>query len=674
MYTNSLADESSLYLQQHAHNPVQWMPWGEASRARAIAEKKLMLVSIGYSACHWCHVMERECFEDEEVAEVMNTHFINVKVDREERPDVDQVYLEAVQMMSRQGGWPLNCFTTPDGLPIYGGTYFPKGQWVQILKQLAGLWHSDPDKIRAYGEQLVEGMGLTESLPAVSENHHFTYAPLDDCIHNWKKRFDPEYGGPNKAPKFPLPSNYTFLLHYGILKDDHEVLQHVRLTLNRMAHGGIYDQVGGGFARYSTDVYWKVPHFEKMLYDNAQLIGLYAEAYHAFGNPEYLQVVNGIFNWLQRDMKHPSGGYFSAIDADSEGEEGKFYTWDHASIIKDTEVGQAFRKFYHSDHNAIWEERLIPVRKGSIASIATQNKVDEAGVLAEFNALNTRLIKERNKQVAPQLDTKCLCSWNAMLASGLALSYQHTQNSAFLKEASGILTFIETELTDARTGELLHSWKDGKAKIAGFLEDYAFTIQAQIQLYRATFDEGYLLKAKAMTETVIDQFYDSDKGLFYFTSSRQNDLISKPVEISDNVIPATNSVMAQNLHTLSIYFDDSRLREIAERMLYNVVDAMIAYGSGYSNWADLYLKKAAGSVEVVITGPKSKERAAQLEREYLPLITAAVARDASQLPLLHQRFIDHKTLIYLCRNQSCDAPIESTETIIETLKKSHAQH
>lgn len=669
-HTNSLAGETSPYLLQHAHNPVEWLPWGDAARQIAISENKLMLVSIGYSSCHWCHVMERECFEDEEVARIMNASFVNVKVDREERPDVDQVYMEAVQMMTRQGGWPLNCFTTPDGLPVYGGTYFPKAQWIRILNQLSDLWANNPTQVSSYGAKLKEGMTVGGGIPGIESQKVFDLLPLKDCVHNWKKRFDHKHGGPDKAPKFPLPSNYTFLLHYAHIIQDEPVLQHVALTLDKMAQGGIYDQVGGGFARYSTDLEWKVPHFEKMLYDNAQLIGLYAEAFHAFGKREYLEVVKGIYTWLIREMKHPAGGYYSAIDADSEGVEGLYYTWEEQLVSTNKEQNHDYEKYYCVDEKALWEERLIPVRKASFAEMAKAQGTDIESLISALNLYNSKLLAERQKRISPLIDTKCITSWNCMLASGLATAAKHTGIKALLKESIGIITFIEDHLTNHESGELYRTWKDGTAKIPGFLDDYAFAAEACLKLYDATFEELYLAKAKALSFTAIDKFYDKEKGLFFFTSADQTDLITRPVELSDNVIPSTNSVMAHVLDALASYFDLSHFREISSRLLSAVTNSMVSYGSGYSYWADLHLKRYIGSIEIVATGPKAFGLLDEINKKYIPLATRAAAISFSTLPIMDKRFASDKSAVYICHNFACRQPVETAAEAIIELKKS----
>ncbi len=547
------------------------MAWGEEARQKAADENKLMLVSIGYSSCHWCHVMEHESFEDEAVAEVMNEHFVCVKVDREERPDIDQIYMEAVQMMTGQGGWPLNCFANPEGKPVYGGTYFPKEQWVQVLKQLATLWNDNPEKVNEYGEKLTQGMKVSGILPPPDPNAEWPIAALSETVENWKTRFDTERGGPNKAPKFPLPSNYSFLLKYGYINQNQEILEHVKLTLNEMGRGGIYDQIGGGFTRYSTDSHWKVPHFEKMLYDNAQLLTLYSEAYTAFGESEYLHTANGIKSWLRREMQNGKGGYYSAIDADSEGVEGKFYVWDKAHLEKNY---PDFAKYYHLDQNALWEGNIIPVRKGTISDLSAALSIPEEEVISELAAVNEKLLAERSERVRPGTDDKSLCSWNAMLITGFATSHIHTQEAADLAEAKSILGFIESELLDAATLDLKHTWKNGKAKIDGFLEDYAFLIEGYLSLYEATFAEAYLEKAKELSFKTLDLFYDEKTGVFFFTPHHQTDLVSRPMELNDNVIPSSNSVMAVNFIKLSSYFRLPHFEAVAKRLLNAVEKGM----------------------------------------------------------------------------------------------------
>ena len=667
-YTNSLALESSPYLLQHAHNPVDWLPWGDKAREKALSENKLMLVSVGYSSCHWCHVMERESFEDEEVAELMNRHFVCVKVEREERPDVDQVYMDAVQAMTRQGGWPLNCFTTPDGKPVYGGTYFPKKSWMGILNQLAELWQRDPQQVREYGDSMAEGMQVSGSIPIVDSQKKWDLKTIHNAVENWITRMDGEYGGPNKAPKFALPANYIFLLRYGALTNDKSILNHVELTLDKMAQGGIYDQVGGGFTRYSTDKYWKVPHFEKMLYDNAQLLSLYAEAFDYFKKPDYLHISQGIEAWLNREMVDKSGSYYSAIDADSEGVEGKFYVFG-MDELKTHGLFEDYSRFYHIDYHGIWEGNLIPVRNDSFEELADKMEISVEQCIQEFDNLNAKLMLIRGKRIRPITDDKSLCSWNAMLAGGLIKTFDLENDASALADARMILKFIDLDLFNPETGYLSHSWKQGKPSQIGFLEDYAFTISAWLDLYAATFDENALNRARELTIIATDRFYDREKGFYFFTSYNQTDLIHRPVELSDNVIPASNSVMAKNLQILSSIFDLSHYREMADRLLSAVEKSLIEYPEGYGNWADLYLQKVLGSPEVVIIGPEAFAFYKELKSEFLPKIIFAVSEKNTSLPIFANRYKADKTLIYICRNQSCKEPVTSVAAARIELKR-----
>ncbi len=666
-HTNSLAEESSPYLLQHAHNPVNWLPWGKKAREKALKENKLMLVSVGYSSCHWCHVMERESFEDEAVADIMNDNFVCIKVDREERPDVDQVYMEAVQAMRNQGGWPLNCFTTPDGKPVYGGTYFPKKNWIDILSQLSELWKKSPEEVQDYGDKLAKGMQIAGALP-ILESQSWKMESLEKALTNWQTRMDNQHGGPDKAPKFPLPANYFFLLQYGILTGNSTVLNHVELTLDRMAQGGIYDQVGGGFTRYSTDKFWKVPHFEKMLYDNAQLLSLYNLAYSHFKKTDYLHVTEGINNWLKREMRDKSGSFYSALDADSEGIEGLFYIFGEQELHENG-LAEAYAKFYYTDAKALWEGKLIPFRKGSFEELSSQLKLSKETCIEEFNDLNEKLLSLRGKRVRPLTDDKSICSWNAMLAAALLENFESTGDTDSLETANEILYFIDDELFNTETGVLSHSWKAGKPSEIGFLEDYAFLIKAQIAAYRAIRKEAALLRAKELTDIAIDRFYSLEQGLFFFTAQNQNDLISRPVELSDNVIPSSNSVMAENLLELSAYFSHIHYREISDRLLAAVENSMIEYPEGYGNWANLYLKKLLGSPELVIIGAEANSFYSELPKKDLQKFTIAISQKGSDLPIFANRFIRDKTLVYLCRNQTCLKPLETIESAVTEINR-----
>ncbi|MFT6246356.1 MAG: hypothetical protein ACJAXI_003134, partial [Crocinitomicaceae bacterium] len=489
-YTNDLIKETSPYLLQHAHNPVNWVSWSDDVFERAKAENKLVLISVGYSACHWCHVMEHESFEDEEVAGLMNKLFINVKVDREERPDVDQVYMTAVQLMTQRGGWPLNCFTLPDGRPVYGGTYFPKEQWMHILRSLHHTYENDLEKVTEYAENLHEGIISSELITGSVSQYDFSKDKLDEIILRWSKNFDATYGGESKAPKFPLPSNFEFLLDYAVNSKDAKVRKHVENSLDCMAMGGIYDQIGGGFARYSVDMLWKVPHFEKMLYDNGQLVSLYTKAYKIFKKPLYKRTVDQTIEWLEREMTDESGAFYSALDADSEGVEGKFYVWTVAELESTLEGDFDWvRELYEVNQNGHWEDgNYVLLRRLSDKEILNKTKWSQLEFEENLSRVNDLLLTERSHRIRPGLDDKCLTSWNAMMLKGLCEAYTVFKEDSYLRLALKNAKWLENNQL-REDGGLWRNYKKGIANIEGFLEDYAHVIDAFIALYSVSFDE-----------------------------------------------------------------------------------------------------------------------------------------------------------------------------------------
>lgn len=657
---NGLAHERSLYLRQHAFNPVQWMPWGDKAKQKALSENKLMLISIGYSACHWCHVMERESFENTAVARLMNDHFVCIKVDREERPDVDQVYMEAVQMMRQQGGWPLNCFTTPEGEPIYGGTYFQRAQWMSILEQLANLWATEPGQVRTYGRELTQGMMVSALLPENDVARKADAATLVKVLEAWKPRWDHVNGGPDKAPKFPLPANYLFLLRYAASADDVSTRQHVGLTLDRMCAGGLYDQIGGGFARYSTDAYWKVPHFEKMLYDNAQLLKLYAEAFAFFQEPLYRETALGVIQWLQSEMKQSEGVYAAAVDADSEGEEGKYYTYQHDEL-RSWGLWDTYQLYYHTGKEALWEDRLIPLRLRHTAE--DQRHAEYWDGLHE---LNSKLLAKRSNRVPPATDTKVVTSWNAMLASGFLSAHRYVGFAGGIAEAESILNALDPPENRAIGLPLKHVL-DSPSQTQSFCEDYAFVIAAWIDHYEASGRPTSLERAVELTHISFDRFYDLERGLFFQTAADQNDLLVRPTEISDNVIPAFNSVMAENLIRLGGYGNEVYTAR-AMRLLWGVEPEILAYPEGYGNWCSLYLKVLVGQPQVVITGPEAQEWATLLREEFSPFADWAIATVASGAEIFQNRFDPNRTLVFVCQHNACSLPFAELSAAAQHLK------
>lgn len=680
-YTNALIHETSPYLLQHAHNPVNWYAWNDETLEKAKQENKLILISIGYSACHWCHVMEHESFEDENVAKLMNEHFICIKVDREERPDIDQIYMLAVQLMTGQGGWPLNCFALPDGRPVYGGTYFQKQQWMNVLLNLSDLYRNEPEKALEYAIKLTEGVKLAELVKVNEQQQEFTIDTLHQSYNQWKTRFDTSEGGPDKAPKFPLPNNYEFLLHYASSTDLHadvkkEVLQHFNLTLQKMAYGGIYDQIGGGFSRYSVDPYWKAPHFEKMLYDNAQLVTLYSKAFQATGNPLYKQVVYETLAFVQRELTSPEGAFYSALDADSEGVEGKYYVWkkeELQNILKENFT--LFADYFNINERGLWEhDNYILLRNESDESIALKHNMNVDVLQKRINEIKKQLLKIREQRIRPGLDNKILTSWNALMLKGYIDAYTVFDEPLFLQVALKNASFIlNTQLKE--NGRLNHSSPLSSTtgerlvvkSINGYLEDYCFTIEALIALHEATFNQNYLNKANELMLYCIMHFYDNTSGMFYFTSDEDKALISRKMELSDNVIPASNSSIAKSLFRLGHHFENEEYINISRKMLNNILPEIVNYGAGYSNWAMVLLFFTQPFYEVVVVGEKADEKRKTFNKYYLPNTLFTGSETESSLMLLKNRWVADKTFIYVCTDKTCKEPVNDVNDALKYL-------
>jgi len=662
---NKLQGEGSPYLKQHEHNPVHWFPWGDEALRKAKEENKLIIVSIGYSACHWCHVMERESFENDAIAETMNKFFVSIKVDREERPDIDQIYMIAVQLMTNSGGWPLNCICLPDGRPIYGGTYFKPHDWQQVLLQIAQMWEEKPEVAIDYAERLTQGIQQAEKLPIQDIPEQFKLEDILQVVDPWKEQFDPKDGGYTRAPKFPLPNNWIFFLKYGFLNHDQAILNHVHFTLEKMANGGIYDQIGGGFARYSVDGKWHVPHFEKMLYDNGQLLSLYSEAYQQRPNILYKNVVEETIEWAKREMLNPNGGFYSALDADSEGVEGKFYTFEYDEFDVLEDDAELARNFFNIKKSGNWTEEQIniPFVNSDDLSMISEAGYSEDEWQDHLKDIKSKLLLYRSKRIRPGLDHKQLTTWNALFLKGLVDSYRTFNNQEFLDLAIGIANFIEDKC--CQNGRLLHQPSDHNRTIYGFLDDYAFTIEAYLSLYEATFDEVWIDKAKSYSDIAISLFYDEKIGTFYYSSSEAEVLIARKSEIMDNVIPASSSTIVRDLYKLGLLFDNSRYTEIADRVFANVFPHIKSYGSAYSNWAIQLLDLHFGVWEIAITGDDGLKWREELDKYYIPN-KITLGGTNSKLPLLEHK--DGAVLkAYLCQDKTCSLPQPSIANIIELI-------
>ncbi len=673
MHTNRLINESSPYLLQHAHNPVEWYPWGDEAFAKAKEDRKLVLISIGYSACHWCHVMERESFEDEEVASIMNDYFVCIKVDREERPDVDQLYMDAVQIISGRGGWPLNCFALPDGRPIYGGTYFPKNNWKQLLHNLQNLYRKEIEKVLEFADELERGIIKVSNIPAVEPTTAKPdFKQLEEFTIKIENAFDKAFGGYNYSPKFPMPNNYEYLLYYAyVLKNSQrtneadKIAEHIYLTLDKMAMGGIYDPVEGGFARYSTDSIWKVPHFEKMLYDNGQLMSLYAHAY--MNNPKklYKDVVYGIYEFVCNQLLSPEGGFYCALDADSEGVEGKYYVWTKEElqeiIVDDFPLFAAYYSITDSD---VWEEgNYILFRKKSDEEFCQQQGISMEVLETKNREWLRKLAEKRVNRVKPGLDDKILASWNGLMLKGLIDAYKAFKEPIFLTTALKNAEFIVKKFI-GEDGAMQHSYKNGKSTVTGFLEDYALVAHVFISLYQCTFEEKWLALAEQLTEYTIQHFHDKEKFLFYYTSDLQKAVITRKAETNDNVIPASNSAMAHVLYELGHSLGKEAYIEMANNMLCVVKDTMNNYPQGYTNWAMLMLHQYCKFYEVAMAGRQSPMFRDKLNAIYLPNKILIGAETKSGLELLKEKLVGERTLIYVCENKTCKMPVSSVPEAI----------
>jgi uncharacterized protein YyaL (SSP411 family) len=668
---NSLIHETSPYLLQHAYNPVNWYPWGNEALQRAKKEDKPIIVSIGYSACHWCHVMEKECFENNEVAKVMNEHFINIKVDREERPDVDQIYMEALQSMSLGGGWPLNVFLTPDAKPFYGGTYFPAAHWTNLFEQISKAFQEHREDLEHSAEEFTKSLNNTDSHKYGLKSNISTFGKeeLAPIFQKLELKFDKRAGGPNKAPKFPMPSTYMFLLRYYQITKDKHALKHIKLTLDRMAYGGIYDQIGGGFARYSTDAEWFAPHFEKMLYDNGQLLSLYSEAFTLTQNPMYRDVVYETISWLKNEMVNPEGGFYSAQDADSEGKEGKFYVWKYEEIrdiLK--EDAELFNQYYNVEQEGNWEEgENILFRNLSDEAFANKFKLSRETLAKKVKSWKSTLKEKRSKRIWPSLDDKTLASWNGLMLKGLVDAYRAFDDEEFLKLAEANAIFLRDKMREG--DKLYHSYKKGKASIEGYLEDYAFVIDGYIALYEASFKEEWLTEAEKLSVYAMENFYDKEEEMFFFTDNNSEKLIARKKEIFDNVIPASNSAMAVNLYRLGILLDKKIYSEISLKMLSKVKHLAMEEPGFLSNWACLFSYQATPTAEIAISGKNCLQFRKQIDKIYHPnkILTGTISE--SRLPLLQDRkAIDGKAMIYVCYNKTCKLPVDNAEDAIKLLE------
>jgi len=684
-HTNRLSRETSPYLLQHAHNPVDWYPWGEEAFAKAKSENKPILLSIGYSACHWCHVMEHESFENETIATLMNELFVSIKVDREERPDLDEIYMNAVQMLTGRGGWPMTMFLTPDRKPFYGGTYFPPEDrqgmpgFPRILHGVSQAYRERPEDVEKSVAQIVT------ALQRMSETQETTkiFSPtiIADGADKIARAYDADNGGLGQAPKFPNAGVYElFLRHYSRSKNE-RFLEMVLHTLTQMAHGGIYDHLGGGFHRYSVDAKWLVPHFEKMLYDNAQLVRIYAHAHTITGEPLFKSIVNETVDYLLREMLHSEGGFYATQDADSEGEEGKFFVWteDEVNRLLGEEDAEIFCRMFDVGEPGNFEDKSILHPILTVDQASKLFRKDPSQIEALVAGAKQKLFAAREKRIKPFRDEKIITAWNGLMLSGLAEAIKLCGNPAWIEAAKRTVEFIFSKMS--RDGFLLHTYKDGQAKLLGYLDDYAFLAVGLLDLYAALFDRSYLDRAIQLTDIMLREFWDERDGGFYFTGKSHEQLISRAKPIFDASIPSGNAMATQLLLRLYHLSGNDQYRASAEKVLRSYYDAMESQPFGFAHLLcalDLYLE---GAKEIVIVGNPAdadvKALIAEMNSLYLPNKVLQLATPGMELadisPLLQGKTqVDGKATVYVCQNFTCSAPVTSASEMRALLESTTA--
>ena len=670
---NDLVNETSPYLLQHAYNPVNWKAWNENSLEEAKEQNKLIVISIGYASCHWCHVMEEESFENDSIARIMNDNFINIKVDREERPDVDKVYMNAVQLMTGKGGWPLNCITLPDGRPVFGGTYFTKNQWSKILKDVSKLYKENPQKVEEYAQRVTEGIQTSELITLNKEEAVFKNKEVISAITLTKEQLDTINGGFKGAPKFPMPNTLDYLLRYQHHYNDPKLFKYIKTSLTKMAYGGIYDQIGGGFSRYSVDERWHIPHFEKMLYDNAQLVSIYSKAYLLDNNELYKNVVQGTLRFVNEELSANNGAFYSSLDADSKNEndeleEGVFYSWTKQELKTLIEDYELFANYYNVNDFGFWEKDLyVLVRSQSIEEFTKTYKISIKELKDKITNWKSILTKSRNNRKKPNLDDKILTSWNALMLQGYVDAYKAFDQKEYLNKAVNIAEFlIHNQLRS--DGGLNRNFKNGKSTINGYAEDYATVIQAFISLHEITLDEKWLMLSKEIMEYTITHFYDSTSGMFFYTSKEDPNLIARKTEINDGVISSSNSIIGNSLFKLGQYFYDKKMTQLSKQMLNNLKVQIIKNPLGYSNWLHLMTNFTQPYYEVAVVGENAPTITKELYKNYLPNILISASSKDSELPLLEFKYIDGKTLIYVCVDGTCKLPLADISKAIKSIK------
>ncbi len=646
---NHLKDATSPYLLQHAGNPVDWFPWGEKALSQAQNEDKLLVISIGYASCHWCHVMEKESYSDTTVSQIMNRSFVSIKVDREERPDVDQTYMDAALVLNGQGGWPLNIVALPDGRPVFAGTYFEKEDWLKVLKFFEETYKKDKNELLLQAEAVMDGIKGREFIPLDNIENTFSKEDYQGQYQEILDAIDLEKGGKKGAPKYPKPYVFETLLEAHYFSDNPSALDAVNSTLMAMASGGLYDHLGGGFSRYTLDENWRIPHFEKMLYDNGQMMGLFSNAYRVTKNELFKNTVIETFSFLDKELSDKSGGFYSSIDADSDGEEGKFYTWTLAEIQNLLgKNADAFSTFFNITEKGNWEQGKNVLYYSSADKYHGSSK--------DLKVAKSALLKERNKRVKPKTDSKIITSWNAVTIIGLVDAYWAFSQKEFLDRAIEAGEFIKTKQLKS-DGSLYRSYKDGKSSINGFLDDYASTIKAFIKLYQATYNEEWLYAASNLLEHTLDNFKAPESAMFYYKSQKDNQLITRKIELTDNDLPSSNALMAENLFVLGTYFTRKEYKDQAKQMLQNTV-AQIEQNTFYhASWVRLMGLTTHSFYEVAIVGENADTKRDELLQKFIPNAIVLGGETEGTLELLEYKLMEGQTTIYVCNEGLCKLPV-----------------
>ena len=664
-FTNDLIHEKSEYLLQHAHNPVNWMPWSEKAFEKAEKENKLIIISIGYSSCHWCHVMEKESFENEKIAKYMNEHFVCIKVDREERTDVDKMYMSAISLISKNTGWPLNSFALPDGRPFYGVTYLPVNNWLELLQSIQETKNEDPAKLVEFTEHLANGIVTSQFVPIDSSVVEFTPRDIIKSVNGFKSQLDYEKGGIlSDGNKFPMSSNINLLFNYAILNGDSAIMDYSLNSLDKMMQGGIYDQVGGGFARYSTDENWKVPHFEKMLYINAQMISNYSEAYKIANNQAYQRVVSKIVDWLQQEMTDENGRFYSSQDADSEGEEGLYYTWTKAELK--SVLGNDYewvKDYFEINPIGIFEgDRYVLFRSSSDVDFAQSYKWTLVQLYEKLDAVMYTMRSVRNKRIKPATDKKTITSWNALMISGLVDAYKAFGEKRYLEMAeSNIREILKLDGLNTNYNKISHQL-DGSGE--AFLDDYAFTIKALIDLYQATFNESYLKLANDYSYEAIKRFKDDNSPYFYY--SKMNERVPlQTIELQDLSIPSSNAVMAENLFLLGKYFENETFFEVSRDMCFNMKETALNNATSFSYWGKVIQYFTNSFYEVAIAGDTFEVIHKEWMKEFIP--NTLILGGKSSLPILQDKTNVSAPTIFVCKDKVCQKPVTTISEALELM-------